>query len=433
VAADEKTERGPGSHRILVPALVVVGAVLIGLSTISLWIRDVALSSDTWADTSVEVLQSPDVRNAVAAYAVDEAYSASDFEARLQESLPPNLQALAGPISAQLQVRATEVAAQVLERPRVQELWREANRAANERLVALLEGDTERLQIEGDAVVLNLDQIVANVAQRIGAGERAASAVEGRVEPIVILRSDQLETAQSAVKAIKALSFWPFIAGLLLWVGAVYLAHGRRREAVRAIAVALITTGVVLLVLRRIGGNALVGELVQAESVKAAAQDVWTVLTQLLADSAVAGIVAGLLGLLWTWASGPTRLAVRLRHWAAPAFRDHPLLPHGILAAIILLLLLWGPVGAPRRPLAVIILVVLSFVGLELLRRRSVHEFPDAVAGEAGSLLPGRRSGAVAETERGTDVERLERLAALHDKGALTDEEYAAEKALLLE
>ena len=44
------------------------------------------------------------------------------------------------------------------------------------------------------------------------------------------MRSDQLDAAQTLVKILKALSFWPFILGLALWAGAVYLAHGRRRR-----------------------------------------------------------------------------------------------------------------------------------------------------------------------------------------------------------
>jgi hypothetical protein len=435
VAGNGENAKRRSSHRVSGSVLVFLGALLIAISTISLWVRDVALDSDTWESSSVELLQSEDVRDVLAAYLVDEAYASSDFQSRLEEALPPNLSPLAAPIAAQLQARATEIASQALERPRVQEAWRSANRAVHERLVAVLEDDSERLRIEGDAVVLDLSAIVADVSQRIGAGERATAVVEERVEPIVVMRSDQLETAQSGVRFLKALSFWPFLIGLILWAAAIYLAHGRRRETVRAIAISLIAIGVVILVARRVGGNVFVDSLVKAESVRPAAHDVWTVLTQLLADSAVAGIVAGILGLVWTWASGPTRAAVRIRHWLAPTFRDRPLVVHGALASVILLLLLVGPVGAPRRLLSVLLLMILAFVGLELLRRQGVREFPNAVPGEAGSLrsaFAGRRAGGTQERERTAVVERLERLAALHEKGALSDEEYAAEKALLL-
>lgn len=433
VSGDEGTRR----RRILVPVLVVLGALCILVSTVSVWIRDVALDPDVWADTSGQLLESQEVRDALAVHIVDQAYSSADVEARLEESLPERLKPLAGPVSSQLRGVAYQTASEALERPRVQELWRSTNRAVNAQLVALLEGETERVQLSGDAVVLDLDRIVENVAGRIGAGDGATATVQERVEPVVILRSDQLSLAQDGVKALKALSFWPFILGLALWAGAVYLARGRRRETVRAIAVSLILLGFLLLVVRRVGGQAVVDNLVQAESLKAAVADVWAVFTSLLAESAAAGIFVGTIALVGTWLAGPTKRATALRRWLAPTFRDRPVLPHVVLAVALLLVLLWGPTGTPRRFISLVIVTVLAFAGLELFRRQTVAAFPDAVRGEGASplaWLPGRRTaaGSPVDNPPTAKLERLERLAALHERGALTDDEYAAEKTLVL-
>jgi len=294
------------------------------------------------------------------------------------------------------------------------------------------------VQLTGDAVVFDLDQIVENVGGRIGASEGATETVQERVEPVVIMRSDQLSTAQTAVKALKALSFWPLILGVAVWAGAVYLAAGRRRETIRGMALSLITLGIVLLVVRRVGGNAIVESLVQAESVKPAAQDVWATFTALLRESAIAGVAVGALGLAATWLAGPSRRATAVRQGLAPTFRDRAGLVHGVLAAVILLVLLWGPVGTPRRLVSLVIVTALAFIGIEVLRRQAVREFPDAVRGEAmslGAALAHLRVGGRPpshEPVATATVDRLERLAALHERGALTDEEYAAEKALLL-
>lgn len=387
----EQSGARPRWRRILVPTLVVLGALCLFISTISVWVRDVALDPDNWADTSGQLLESENIRNALAVYIVDQTYSASDVQARLENSLPPRLKPLAGPLSSQLQGLAYRTAAEALSRPRVQELWRSTNRAVNEQLLALIEGETERVTLTDDAVVLNLDQIVANVAGRIGVGEGATEAVQERVEPVVIMRSDQLSTVQTVVKLLKALSFWPFIAALLLWAVAVYLARGRRRETVRMIAVSLILIGIGLLVVRRLVGHALVDNLVQAESLRPAVSDAWEILTTLLAESAVAGVFVGAIALLGTWLTGPTRYAAAVRRRLAPTFRDLPALPHVVLAAVLLIVLLWAPIGAPRRLISVVVVVILAFVGLELLRRRTVEEFPAAVEGGApgGSVSAG--------------------------------------------
>jgi hypothetical protein len=425
--APAKPEKGSRRRRIGVTTLVVLGALCIFISTLSIWIRDVALDPDEWANTSSQVLQSEDVRNVLSVYIVDQTFAASDAEARLEETLPERLKPLAGPLSAQLRGVAYDAVARALERPRVQELWRSANRAVNAQLVDLLEGNTERLQLTNGAVVLNLDQIVANVTGRVGAGEGAATALEGHIQPIVLLESDQLSSAQKAVKWLKALSFWPFIVGVLLWAGAVYLAAGRRRPTVRNIAWSLVIMGLLILAIRRIVGHAVIDSLVEAESVRAAASDVWTVLTSLLAQSAAAGIFVGLVTVLAMWFSGPGRRATAGRRWLAPAFRDHPVIVHGTLAVVLLLVLAWGPAGTPRRFLAVVILVILAFAGLEILRRQTVKDFPNEVA-HYDFHWRRRGAGGASADER---VESLERLAALHESGALTDEEYEAEKALL--
>jgi len=424
--APEKPSKGSRRRRLAVWLLVVFGALCILISTVSVWIRDIALDPDEWADTSSQLLQSEDVRNVLSVYIVDQAYSASDAQARLEEALPERLKPLAGPISAQAQGLAYQAANRALTRPRVQELWRSANRAVNAQLVDLLEGNTQNLEISGNAVVLNLDQLVANVTGQLGVGENAASALQGRVQPITILESDQLSTAQKIVKWLKALSFWPLIVGLLLWAGAVYIAAGRRRQVLRNIALSLVLIGLLLLAIRRIVGNAVIDNLVQTESVRAAAKDVWTIFTSLLAQSAWAGIFVGLVAVLAIWFSGSGARATAGRRWLAPIFRDHPVAVHATLAAVLLILVAWGPTGTPRRFLTFLVVIVLAFVGLEVLRRQTVREFPDAVANYSWP----RRSSTSTETSS-ERVQSLERLAALHDKGALTDEEYEAEKALL--
>jgi hypothetical protein len=422
------------SHRIVVPLLVFLGALCILISTVSVWVRDLALDPDNWADTSSQLLQSQDVRDVLSVYIVDQAYSASDAEARLEGALPPRLQPLAPQLAAQIRAAAYRVTSEALARPRVQELWRSANRATNAQIVALLEGGGKRVQLTGDAVVLDLDQIVQDVAGQIGVGQGATQAVQDQIQPIVVIRADQLTTAQKIVKVLKALSFWPLILALLLWAAAVYLGHGRRRECIRAAGISLLILGLLLLALIRIGGHLLVDNLVQTDSVMPAAEDVWSVFTQLLAASAWAGIAVGVVTLVGTWVSGPTIRATAVRRWLAPGFREQPLVPHMVLAALMLLVLVWGPTGTPRRAITLVIVVALAFIGLEVFRRRTVEEFPDAVRGDTRLFSRLRRGSTEtpADASSTSRLDRLERLAALHDRGALTDEEYEAEKALAL-
>src|SRR5262249_59295288 len=101
--ADTAPAKPQKPHRILVPVLVVIGLLCIMLSTISAWLQDSALDSGTWADQSGQLLQSENVRQLVASYAVDQAVASSDAQTRIAQGLPPALKPLAGPATAALQ------------------------------------------------------------------------------------------------------------------------------------------------------------------------------------------------------------------------------------------------------------------------------------------------------------------------------------------
>ena len=52
-----------------------------------------------------------------------------------------------------------------------------------------------------------------------------------------------------------------------------------------------------------------------------------------------------------------------------------------VYAAIVALILLWGPTLATRQLVQSTLLILLGVLGIEALRRQSVTEFPEAAAG----------------------------------------------------
>ena len=65
----------------------------------------------------------------------------------------------------------------------------------------------------------------------------------------------------------------------------------------------------VLLLIRRVGGNAVVNGLVKVPANKPAVHDVWNIGTSLLYSIAVAMIVYGIVIVAAAWLAGPTRPA----------------------------------------------------------------------------------------------------------------------------
>src|SRR5947209_1631983 len=409
------------AHRVAVPTLIVLGLICIMVSTVSAWLQDTVLDSGTWADESGQLLRSDNVRQLVASYAVDQAVASSDAQARIAAGLPPALQPLAGPATAALSNAAVQATDRALQLPQLQSAWVSANRRAHGKLVDFLEGHTSRLTSSNGTVQLNLNNVIGEVAQRLGASQDAVARAQG-LPAVTVIRSDQLSTVQQSVKVLHVLSVWPLFIGIGLLALATYLAHGRRRQALRSASIGLLLVGAALLVIQRVAGELVVNDLVKVDAVRPAASDAWSIYTQLLVESAWAGIAIGLLGFVGTLLAGPAPYAVRLRHRLAPTMREHPLWPHAALALAGMIVLLIGPTGTPRRGIGIVLVVVLAFAGLEVWRRQAVDELEPAPAVEDGA---GDETTAVAPPDR------LARLAALHADGTISDAEFEAARGRL--
>jgi hypothetical protein len=418
----DTTAAPKSAHRIAVPALIVLGLLCIMISTVSAWLQDSVLDSGTWADQSGELLRSKNVRQLVASYAVDQAVASSDAQARIAAGLPPALQPLAGPATAALTNAAVQATDRALQLPQLQSAWVSANRRAHDKLVNFLEGNTDRLSSSNGNVDLNLNVVVGEVAQRLGASPDAAARAQG-LPPVTVIRSDQLSTVQQGIKLLHVLSVWPLFIGIGLIGLATYLAHGRRRQALRSASIGLLLVGLALLVIQRVGGQLVVNDLVKVDGVRPAASDAWNIYTQLLVESAWAGVAIGLIGFVGTLLAGPAPFAVRLRHRLAPTMREHPLWPHAVLAIVGMIVLLIGPTGTPRRGIGVVLVVVLAFTGLEVWRRQAVDELEPAAAVEGGA----------GEATAVAPPDRLAQLAALHADGTISDAEFEAARGRLQE
>jgi len=103
------------------------------------------------------------------------------------------------------------------------------------------------------------------------------------------------------------------------------------------------------------------------------------------------------------------------------------------------LLVIWGPAPAFRQLGYIIAFAVLLALGVHSLRRQTAGEFPDAQAGDDMDSIRSWNAARqqppapvpVAAGGNGSRLSELERLARLHDKGSLSDAEFAAEKAAL--
>jgi hypothetical protein len=379
-----------GSDRtrsVLGVVLLVLGTLILVVGSLTLWVKRQAVDTDAWVDASSRMLENQDVREALSVYLVDQLYTSGNVENRLEQRLPDNLDGIAAPLAGVLRRPAEEAVVRFLERPRVQVLWENVNRAAHQTLLRVLEDETRAgVSTSEGTVTLDLRSFVIQVGEQLGFGEQLEARLPADAGQITILQSDQLEGAQTALKTLKALSWLVLILALAAFGGAVWLA-GDRRSTLRTIGIILLVVGVVLLLIRRAAGSYLIDALADGEVVRNAAGASWLIGTSLLAQTAWALLVAGLVIILGAVLVGPSRLAGRARSAVGPTLRDRPGTAWAALGAVYLLLVLWGPVPALRNLPGILILGALLALGFEAVRRETVGEL-DAESPNAAELPP---------------------------------------------
>ncbi len=451
-------------RRRFVRVLVVLGSLLAFLSVFAIWTERQALNTDDWVDTSGRLIQNETIREALGDYLVDQLYENVDVEKELSQKLPGDTKDLAGPISGGLRQVAPEGANRVLQSSTAQELWKSANRTTHEQLLEVLEEKEGTLATEEGKVSLNLGTLVTNLADQVGIGGDLAEKLPEDAGQITILRSDQLKTAQDVVVAIKGLALVLSLLTFLCFGLAIYLSREGRWVTVLFCGIGLIAAGFAVIVAREVAGGVVVGQLVEEESVKPAAEAAWSIGTSLMTSIATTVIVIGVLFGIAGWLASPTDSARATRRVLAPVLRDYPAYVYALLAIIVGLYFISAPTQNLRSFLTTLVIAGLAAFGLHELRKQSSEEFPDADYGDVVGRTKDKVVGAVkdanlgerasklrlpemrkpdgeseaptatlsAEKSEDARLARLERLATLHDKGILTDEELASEKARVL-
>jgi hypothetical protein len=417
---------------------MVAATILAVAAVFAVFANRQVLNADNWSETSSQLLDNPQVRTAISGFLIDQVYANVDVQAEVARALPPRLRPLAGPAANSLQSFAEQRTDKLLGRPRVQEAWKTANRLTAQQFINIAKGDSGAVTSSGTAVVLDLRVILLDLVKRLGLPGTLAGKIPSGAGRIKIMSADQVKTLQNGASAVSGLALVLPALALGLLALAVYLARGRRRETLLVAGINLVIAGALVLIGRNVAGTNIVDSLATTDAVKPATEAVWSIGTRMLHDVAQATIVLGIPLIIAAWLAGPTGLAVGFRRNAAPWLRERPGVTYGVVTALVLLVIAWAPIPATRNPILVLIMIGLLIVGVEALRRQVALEYPHATSDDVRASLRasiasarGRNGATRPAPHNGGHLADLERLSALHDTGALSDEEFAAEKTAL--
>jgi hypothetical protein len=237
------------------------------------------------------------------------------------------------------------------------------------------------LKDPSQANILKLDPTLASLQTRVtDLLNRQAIQHPGEV---VVMKSDQLSGLQDLVSTLRNLGFVLPLLALALYLAAIYLAKGWRRETLMAAGGGILAATLLVLLTRRLIGSAVIDSVASSDAVKPAITGVWNIISAGLRERALFVLVIGLgfigAGLL----AGPGRHEVAVRRFLAPYLREHPVAVYAVLAFVFLIWLAFLPtINNVGQVLVIVLLAALAVVGVEILRRQTAREFPPGTAPE---------------------------------------------------
>jgi hypothetical protein len=374
-------------RRIVIWTLIVAASLIAAASTLTTWVDRQMFDTTSWQEASADLIQDPQVRDAISVYLVDQLYANVDVASGLEERLPTDLKPLAGTVAGALRQPTTNTVERLLESPRIQQLWIDASTTAQQKLVNVLKDDTGFGITTGDGVVtLDLGELVRQLGTELGLPASALDRIPADAGQLEVMRSDQLAAAQSGVRAVRVLSTWLLVLVLALYALAIFLARGARRQTLRNVGCALVLVGLSILVTRRLAGNYAVDALTQASS-EGSGKRAWLISTEILAQIGWAAVLYGAVMVLGAVLAGPTKAATAVRRRITPTLNEQSGIVWGGVAVVYLLLVAWGPTHALRTVWGIALLAALIAAGIVALRHETLREVRDAeLAGPNGQV-----------------------------------------------
>ena len=167
----------------------------------------------------------------------------------------------------------------------------------------------------------------------------------------------------------------PLLA-LVLYLAAIYLAKGWRREALIAVGGGILGATLLTLLTRRLLGSAVVDSVASSDAVKPAIAAVWNIISAGLRERAVFVLVIGLGFIGGGLLAGPGRHEVAVRRFLAPYLREQPVVVYAVLAFVFLL---WLTLLPTINNLGQVLVIVSRRAGRGWRRdprRQTAREFP---------------------------------------------------------
>lgn len=156
-------------RRTSAAVLAAITAFLLVTSVVGVWGARTVLTTDRWVETVAPLPSDPYVAAAVAQYATTQIFEAVDIEQRLRTVLPQQAAFVAGPLTGQLRDTVRKTVTTVLRSDQFRAIWTELNRRLHERVLAVINGTSDVVNVRHDRIDLDLLPLINQVLRALSA------------------------------------------------------------------------------------------------------------------------------------------------------------------------------------------------------------------------------------------------------------------------
>lgn len=260
-AAGETARNGPLARWrwLWLPALLVIGTVLLVAANVLLWMDRTLLNTDEFVGTVDGVLDRPGVRDHTAEVLAARAAQNPELQARIDQRLTQDedLAFLSPILNAQMEPLLEEAIRRLLDTELAGAAGGRILRDLHNQVVATLENHDSVLQIQGDRLVLDLNEIIDRLFEGLNLPQpEQLGGSQERGEIVLLNDSRPLQQAGFIVRNRGWIMFG-LLAGAVVSLGLATAAEPAGERRLMVPAGVLVTVGLVSLVLVLVANEVL--------------------------------------------------------------------------------------------------------------------------------------------------------------------------------
>ena len=333
-AKKAKTRRGHLPRRISAWVLLVLAAILIPVSVISVWAINTVTNTDKYVETMAPLATNPTIQEGLATRATDALFSSKTVQNKVTQSLPKAAKPLVQPLMAQLKTYVQGYALKVFQSPQFAQLWNTLNRHSHAAVINVLTGKQTPAQqklAKAGQIAINvspaLNQVISDLDARGITYFDPLRTLSTNSVHFTVVSKQQVSKFSGLFNIVVKLKWFIPVIALVLAILSVALAMERRKTLVRlAVGVALMS--LLLLAVLSIGRGIFIGQAAGGGFNSEGAAAVWDTVLRFLKGNLRWTLLISVLVAFAGWVAGPARYAVWIRktvaggaRWVAAQYR----------------------------------------------------------------------------------------------------------------